>query len=397
MSDTNAVAAVTAVLTHILGDVVGNAVENAKLSHVRPDDVPDGQDVVNIYCYGVSRNASLANAALPWRAPDGTVRNKPLLALDIEYLFTFHGKDSHLEPQRLMGAVATTLNAHPVLGPTTIQTAIDNLSTENEYKDWIGDCDLAEQVPAIRIVPVPMDLEQMSKLWSVFFQTAYELSVAYQVSVVLMEAPLLVDEALPVRTRALSVTTTRSPRIEGLSAVGGALISGATLVITGGALKGDVTRVLIDGSEVATTKVTDEAIELTLAGLSAGPHSVVVQHPIQRDDGTVLPFGTESNTAAFALQPTVSATSTATTLTATIAPAVTAGQTVRIVINSTSGSGESLSAELPSPSAPTTSFDVDVSGVTAGSYLIRASVDGTSSPLSHDGSAFTGPTVTVPA
>ena len=54
-------------------------------------------------------------------------------------------------------------------------------------------------------------------------------------------------------------------------------------------------------------------------------------------------------------------------------------------------------AELPSPSVPTTSFDVDVSGVTAGSYLIRASVDGTSSPLSHDGSAFTGPTVTVPA
>ena len=42
-----------------------------------------------------------------------------------------------------------------------------------------------------------MNLEELSKLWSVFFQTPYALSIAYQASVVLIEPDLEPIDAAP--------------------------------------------------------------------------------------------------------------------------------------------------------------------------------------------------------
>ena len=50
----------------------------------------------------------------------------------------------------------------------------------------------------------PLSLEELSKLWSVFFQAPYALSVAYQATVVLIDGEENPSPALPVLTRGLS-------------------------------------------------------------------------------------------------------------------------------------------------------------------------------------------------
>jgi len=60
--------------------------------------------------------------------------------------------------------------------------------------------DLAEQVEQIKLTQFPLNVEEASKLWSAF-QTNYRPSVAYHVSVVLVQSEGAVRAALPVLTR----------------------------------------------------------------------------------------------------------------------------------------------------------------------------------------------------
>jgi hypothetical protein len=42
-------------------------------------------------------------------------------------------------------------------------------------------------IERIKLTPLTLSLEDLSKLWSVFFQVPYALSIAYEASVVLIE------------------------------------------------------------------------------------------------------------------------------------------------------------------------------------------------------------------
>ena len=106
---------------------------------------------------------------------------KPQVAVDLHYLFTFHGNDDQLEPQRLLGAVTTALNAQPLLSKQNIVNAASHFS-------FLSKSNLADQIERIKFTPTSLSLEEFSKLWSVFFQIEYSLSAAFQASVVLMES-----------------------------------------------------------------------------------------------------------------------------------------------------------------------------------------------------------------
>jgi hypothetical protein len=56
-------------------------------------------------------------------------------------------------------------------------------------------------VEQIKFTPLAISLEELSKLWSVFFQTPYALSVAYQGTVVLIESEEQAQPGLPVLKR----------------------------------------------------------------------------------------------------------------------------------------------------------------------------------------------------
>ena len=66
------------------------------------------------------------------------------------------------------------LHDHPVLGSAEIKAAL-------------ADNDLWQQVERIRIVPQPLTIDEMSKLWTTF-QTQYRISVAYEVGVILVDS-----------------------------------------------------------------------------------------------------------------------------------------------------------------------------------------------------------------
>lgn len=107
------------------------------------------------------------------------------MGLDLNYLLTFYGDDDTLEPQRLLGCAVSALNARPVLTRELIQEAVALAG------DYLNGSDLAEHIESVKITPLYLNLDEISKLWTVFFQTAHTLSIFYQGSVVLIDADLV--------------------------------------------------------------------------------------------------------------------------------------------------------------------------------------------------------------
>lgn len=181
MSNYLAIATVTAAVRRVLQNAVGVDVSGATATMVRPDGPSSGVPPigVNIFLYQVTPNASLRNNDLPTRQSTGTLVRLPQVALDLYYLLSFYGDETELEPQRILGSTIRTLHVQPVLTRQNIQTAI----AENLF---LSNSDLAEAVESVKFTPMPLNLEELSKLWSVLFQTTYVLSTVYQASVVLI-------------------------------------------------------------------------------------------------------------------------------------------------------------------------------------------------------------------
>ncbi len=200
MSNYLAIATVTAAISRTLQAAVGADVPGAVVTTVRPDGpgsgVPDTG--VNIFLYQVTPNAHWRNNDLPTRRPDGTLVQRPQVALDLHYLLSFYGNEVNLEPQRLLGSTIRTLHAKPVLTRQDIQNTVNAIG-------FLSDSNLAEEVELVKFVPLSLNLEELSKLWSVFFQTTYVLSVAYQASVVLISADQRPTVAQPVREPVIQV------------------------------------------------------------------------------------------------------------------------------------------------------------------------------------------------
>jgi hypothetical protein len=402
MSNYLAIATVTAALYQVLIGPVQTAVAGAAVRFRRPDRTSgqEGTPHVNVYLYQVTPNASFRNIDLPTRRADGTLVKLPVAALDLHYLFTFHGSDDQLEPQLMLGAVAGTLETQPLLSPQNIQSAITNFS-------FLSTSDLGNQMERIRFTPTALTLEEFSKLWSAFFQVEYSLSAAYQASVVLITTDqTLPQEALPVQHRKLHVAPFAQPTITQVMAKGGTagepILPTSTLVIQGTQLLGDVTTVRIGDQTVTPPVVTESAIILPVpVGVQAGVLGVQVVQQLLLGDPKEPHPGWESNVVALVLQPVLSSPSiTGTTLSVNINPQIQPGQRVALLLN------QNPVAMPPAPAAysftfapftaPAASLSCDLTGVTSGVYFLRAQVDGAESPLNLDPSSPTfGPTVTV--
>src|SRR6185437_14624534 len=119
-----------------------------------------------------------------------------------------------------------------------------------------------------------LSLEEMSKLWSVFYQIPYVLSVAYQAGVVLLDRDVAVRAPLPVRAPAnLYVVELRQPVITQVLSkadsaapivAGQPILTSYLLVLAGTALSGAVTTVQIDGADTPITSVSDDQIVVAL-------------------------------------------------------------------------------------------------------------------------------------
>lgn len=194
MSNALAIATVTTALAQIARTAVQSIVNGADVVTVKPDPNTTPAHRVHLFLYQVTFNASLRNNDLPMRSADGKVISRPVAALDLHYLLSFFGNEAELESQRMLCAVVRDLNTQSILTRPMIQNAINSQS-------FLSGSNLTDAIELVKITPSNMSLEEMSKLWSVFFQTPYSLSVAYQASVVLIESDIMADAALPVLKR----------------------------------------------------------------------------------------------------------------------------------------------------------------------------------------------------
>jgi hypothetical protein len=263
-----AIATATAALQQLLSGPVSSAVSGATVGFRRPDGKDSDQKgpVVNAYLYRVTPNAAYRNVDLPTRRGDGSLVKKPLTALDLHYLLTFHGSDDKLEPQRMLGAVTSALDAQPLLSTNDIGSAVFTYS-------FLAGSGLDNQVDAVRFTPTALSLEEFTKLWSAFFQVEYRLSIAYQASVILIQnddAPS--QEALPVQARNLYVLPFQEPVITQVipqTGAGQPILPSSTLLIQGTNLSNDVVSVQLGNLVVTPAKVTNTTITLPVPSTAA--------------------------------------------------------------------------------------------------------------------------------
>jgi hypothetical protein len=392
MSNFLAIATVTEALKQILDATVGRDVPGANATAVRPKE--SGDKGVNIYLYQVSPNSSWRNEDLPTRRDDSTLAQRPRAALDLHYLLTFYGEEAHLEPQRLLGSVVTTLHARPVLTRQRIRDAINN--AENGF---LNGSDLAEEIELVKFTPIPLSLEELYNLWSGFFQTSYSLSVSYQASVVFVEGTEIPQRALPVLERNLYVATFHQPLIEQVTSQEGSnkpIVFGSTLVVKGKRLRGDVTRVLMGGTEVEPAEVDETKIILALPdSIRAGVQSLQVVHLIMMGTPPEPHRSVESNVAAFVFRPAITSIDDVTKV-ASVSPTIGQRQRVVVLLNELSeNTSAAYTFVLPSRDADANEIPIPVSGVEAGTYLVRVQVDGAESILDVEDGAYAGPKVVI--
>jgi hypothetical protein len=427
MSDHLAIATVTATLRQLLHDAVTQDVSGAAVEVLPLNDnrLRDNQPVLNLFLFHVAPSPAWRNQNLPTRRTDGSVAQRPQLALNLSYLMTAFGRSTQNDPEahRLLGSAVRVLHERPVLARADIRAVV-------QAHTALAGSNLADQVELVRLTPQSLSLEELSKLWSVFFQTPYRISLAYEASVVLIEGRVRPSPALPVRSRNLRLFTLRAPWIERAESADGPLeplLAGGTMVLRGANLRGEVTVVRFGEIEIEPEAETlaDDRLQIVLPeALTAGVRGVHVVHRLRMGDPDETRPAAESNVAAFVLRPRVLRNAADTDweisvavtdgagsqpragqVTVRLAPAVGRAQRVTLLLNEIEPPSDrrprAYAFDAPSraqaPEETTDTIVFEFSGVLAGTYLVRLQVDGAESPLQENGDGtFAEPRATVP-
>lgn len=211
MSNALAFAAVSAVLKDVLNDGLLNhdlsKVGNFSVSALPPDRIqstPNEPNQLNLFLYHLSPNAAWRNSGLPSRDEQGRRLANPPLALDLHYLLSAWGSDD-FNAEILLGYAMQILHRNPILSRAQLRTSLGATAPVNAALlppalSALAAADLAEQIELIKITPSFPSVEEMSKLWTAT-QSKMRPSMAYTVSVVLLQDNAPTRQALPVLTR----------------------------------------------------------------------------------------------------------------------------------------------------------------------------------------------------
>lgn len=400
MSNTLAIAATTSTLRNLLQAQIPSLdtdLSDLEVTIAPPDLARKGitKAQLNLFLYQTVVNAAWRNLDMPRQVKPGEAGSPPL-ALNLHYLLTAYGRgeaDNDGVSHRVLGGAMSVLHDHTVLGQSEIAAALPNN-------------DLAEQFERLRITPLPVGVEEMSRLWTVF-QSQYRISAAYEVTVVLIDSRLQPRAALPVLTR--------GPGDSGVAAITGAAPAineirpplsqpaarqGEDIVIVGTHLPSRDTVVRFSSTRL------ENPIEI--APLPGGSASEITVHLQDNTDDpnamaqwapgyyTVALVVTRpgvpplvSNPVGFALAPTISVSPTTAPagtvdLSLTCAPRIASGQRVLLVFGEQQIEPASLSNPADTTQPSTLTFSV--SAVIAGSYVVRLRVDGVDSiPVTYSG------------
>lgn len=416
MSNYLAIATVTATLQRLLQSAIQLDLPGAKVTTVRPE-ASGGKTPevgVNIYLYQAIPNPAWHNYDLRSRRPKGELVKQAQAALDLFYIMTFYGNDIELEPQRLLGSAVRTIVDNPVLTPEMIGATLNHSSFR-----YLADSTLEQQLDRVTIVPSKMNTEELSKIWSVLFQTPYVLSFACQGGAVLIEGNKHSPRALPVKSVQF-YTTPNQPKVDEAISEAGAnqpIVAGSILMIRGKQLQADRVQVRIGETRVTPQKVSEKELRLNLSllpeeekqSLRAGVQQLCVLHPIVKLTPMESDRAIASNVVPFVLCPQIVGNPEVLNLWGNeedlygaefqVQVDLTIGgdQRVLLFLNERSSNnpvGYIFTAKPRDEPIDTVVFPIlDVKG---GEYLIRVQIDGAESPLEVDGdSGYVSPCVVI--
>src|SRR5215208_4282771 len=160
MSNTLAIATVTATLVAVVESLLATVTNGASVTTGRPDNPTTGtsRPRVNLYLFQITPNAAWRNNDLPTRSSDGQLKQRPRVAIDLHYLFTFYGDEKTFEPQRLLGSVILAMHTQAILPRELISDVTKGHSI-------LAASNLADDIELIKFTPLPLSLEELAKLW----------------------------------------------------------------------------------------------------------------------------------------------------------------------------------------------------------------------------------------
>ncbi len=402
MSNYLAIATVTATLQRILQDTVQVDVEGARVTTVRPDNVGRGipETGVNIFLYRVAP-VNWRNQDLPGRRSTGEIQKRPRIALELNYIVTCYGNEVELEPQRLLGSVVRTMHSQPILKTEAIRNTLDDSGFR-----YLRESDLLDQVESVKFAPLSLSTEDLSKIWSIFFQTPYSLSIAYQGSAVLIESEDIPRRALPVREPRFGITP-QKPVINKVTSLDSLtevwqstedrlILANSTIALEGFRLQGNNNLVRIGGIDVIPQEIRDRKIILDLSTVShrdlrAGVQGIqVIKRNSQEqriNESNVFPLvilPTLQKITVEAVRPIGEELYTVRVSIAT-QPTIGKNQRLNLLLNSNTGERErEYVFKIPPLEADSDRIITEISPIASGEYLARLQVDGVESLLTID-------------
>jgi len=249
MSNSFAIAAVSAVLQHFLQNALGDLSTffggAVMLSSKAPDLVQfeigagaTAQNQVNLFLHQVTFNPGWRNVGLPSLGTDGrTPIKNPPLALDLHYLLTAYGSENW-QAEALLGHALLMMHQYPVVARSDIGTALGALPV-NPFNTALKNAGLADQIELIKMTPSTLGREEMAWLWTAL-KADYRPTFPFQVSVVLIQPEVPLGLPLPVLSRSITANVSVpaqllqiAPPDQQISAA-----AGDTVKVTGEFLKG---------------------------------------------------------------------------------------------------------------------------------------------------------------
>lgn len=355
--------------------------------------------------YQLLPSAGLRNMDLPTRGHNGDLRSRPVLPMALRILFSFVGDENNLEPERLAGLVLSDLHARPIITPGEIEAYLGTLAPSNP----LGPSDLAQQSERVKLSPVTLDSEELSRIWGLFGQNVYALSMAWEASAVLLDGSMPTSPSRPVSDVGLVVAPAPVPRLTAVveeTSRQPVVEVDSTLLVEGSDLISETSELVIGAARrtLAPDDLVDGRLRIAIAsiiGVRAGIQPVIVEHTFVvpgASEGGARP-GPVSNAIALMVRPQLGV------ITAAAEPPPSSEHNVRLVTTPIIEVEQNCELILDGSNGRYSSRDFardgdDIvfrfSGLVAGNYRVQLTVDGATNMPTRSADVYDGPTVTVP-
>jgi hypothetical protein len=415
MSTAYGMAGVTAVLKARLESRIADADVQAAIGPINVTAVPPDQvqagaaepNQLNVWLHHAAPNAAWRNEVHPIRDSTGRRVARPPLALDLQYLITAFGVETYAA-EILLGHAIAELHDRPLLDLESVGDVLHRNPPDPNVPAAVVSSRLEEQGECIRVTPIAVASEEMSRLWTAV-GAQYRATAAYMVGPLLVDPEEEAATALPVRTPSAGPSTLAVLMVaDVVLAPAGEERPDRTAPITA------ADRILIRGEGLTDNEVDVVVGAETLVVDARRPDGIVVDLAT----GTLLRPGpvavqvlagelSRSNVVLAGIAPVINPTRTGQTINCAVTPDVGRTQRVTLLLNQRNAPAGQVphAYALPAPEGngatgnATTSASVpfDIADVETGSYLVRLEVDGVSSVLGTDAQGrFNSPAVNVP-